>query len=114
MGKNTFIEHRPERSSGYDSRGWFIVSGHDERGYAVMVQQCRDERQPMVRVGCRYKSLKEIRAYYVSRSRNNSETDRRTAQQILSLIKIAVETVTYKGWLERKIKFNATPRKVSR
>lgn len=91
---------------------WCLISGYDERGHVVMLQKCVGEEEPMVRVGCRYMTLQEVRKHYVSQNRNYNS--RRTARGMLVLIGIAVDTAVRKGWLPKDTKFNTTPRKVRR
>jgi hypothetical protein len=92
------------------SKGWAIFCGFDERGYAVVVQKAENDRELMVRVGCQWRTLKSARSHWVSAARNRNAYDRRTAQQILMLIRIGVNRAHYYGWTNKT--FNSTPRKV--
>ncbi len=115
MARSTFEEFRDEiaRRSVNGPEGWALVAGFDERGYVLMLQQAKNEREPMVRVGCRYFTLKQARAHYVSRGRNCNRSMRRTAAQMLMLIGLAVQSAKTKGLIARSYKFNTTPRKAS-
>lgn len=111
MSRDTFDNARRQNNPEFrfarnDTRGWFVISGRDPRGYVVMLQQTTNEKEPMVRAGCKYKTLKA--------ARNWDNRSRRTAAQMLALIGIAVATAQRNGWLSRKIKFNTTPRKVTK
>lgn len=92
-------------------RGWAIFCGYDERGYAVVVQKARDDREIMVRVGCRWKSLKKARSHWVASARNYNSEGRRTAKQILMLVSIGLTRARKEGWTKKT--FNSTPRKHS-
>jgi len=120
MARDTFS---PE--NGYDKHllnagitnlghSWSILAGYDERGYAIRLQKNRDEREPMVRAGCQYMTLKEARRHWVSAGRNYAPSVRRTSAQVLALIGIAVATAKAKGWIKSSVRFNTTPRKISR
>ncbi len=118
MAKDTFDLFRNSKSDmGWlfnSEASWCIHAGNDERGYVCVVQKAADEKQVMVRVGCRYFTLKEARTHYVSKWRNRGPSLRVTARRMLALIEIAVATAKYKGWINKSVKFNATPRKVRR
>lgn len=115
MAKHTFDDFRKLVSGNRSAGGvheWCILVGFDERGYALFLQKAADESGPMVRVGCRYATLKEIRKHYVSHDRNCGPVARRTAKQMLDLIGIAVDAAKFKGWLPSDFpRFNTAPRK---
>ncbi|MGO3930835.1 hypothetical protein [Rhodopseudomonas pseudopalustris] len=119
MSCNTFApeagypQHRDRVSFLRIGRNWSILAGYDMRGYAIRLQQCTDEREPMVRAGCKYLTLKEARKHWVSAGRNDTISRRRTAAQVLMLIGLAVEAAKYNGLIDGKVRFNTTPRKAS-
>lgn len=96
------------------ANGWSILAGYDERGYAIRLQKCSDEAEPMVRAGCRYLTLKDARKHWVAAWRNRAASEQRTAAQVLMLIGLAVDTAKRKGLVSAKLRFNTTPRKVSK
>lgn len=115
MAKETFDDFRKALSQVHGHYGsWCIVGGFDERGYALTVQKSEHEKEPMVRVGCRYLTLSKARSHYVSRNRNYGVERRRTAKQMLALINVAVAAAICKRWLPNSARFNAAPRKVRR
>ncbi len=105
-----------ESNVGFTNRGcdWSILAGYDERGYAIRLQKCSDEAEPMVRAGCRYLTLKDARKHWVADWRNRAASEQRTAAQVLMLIGLAVATAKHKGLVSAKLRFNTTPRKVSK
>jgi hypothetical protein len=118
MANNTFEPFRDSHLDAHKTtsseQGWCICAGYDPRGYTVMLQQTKGELEPMVRVGCRYMTLREARKHYVSRGRNDNHWRRTTSRHMLALIGVAVETAKYIGCLDDRVKFNTTPRKVRR
>lgn len=94
------------------SRGWAMLCGYDERGFAIVIQKAADDREIMVRAGCRWKTLKAARAHWVSACRNSNAKERRSSKQILMLIGIGLTRARDRGWTKKH--FNSTPRKVSR
>lgn len=115
IGRSFVDAGEPDRLFGRapnPTRGWALFCGYDERGFAVIIQKAVNDRAIMVSVGCRWKSLGDARAHWVSVQRNRNAKDRRTAKQILLLIGIGVARAREAGWT--KISFNSTPRKVSR
>lgn len=114
--KNCYVEPgEPDKLFGRrpdPSKGWSLFCGFDERGYAIFVQKAADDREIMVRAGCRWKTLKAARAHWVSASRNGNAEERRTAKQILLLISSGVTRARTSGWTKKT--FNSRPRKVTR
>lgn len=116
MAKHTFDDFRNFATTNCRTTGnahaWCILVGFDARDYALFLQKAGDENEPMVRVGCRYATLREIRWHYVSHDRNCGPIARRTAKQMLDLIGIAVDTAKRKCLLPSDFpRFNTTPRK---
>lgn len=117
MARDTFEAFQAERlridiTPGWsEGRPWCLFVGFDTRRYPVFLQQAADEKEPMVRVGCRYETLKGIRKHYVPAGRNWSRRSRKSAAQMLMLIGLAVDTAKTRSLIASTVRFNTTPRK---
>lgn len=101
MSNDTFQEftlatNRSKNSNRFyaASGAWCIFVGFERRGYPVFVQRADDDKQIMVKAGCRFKTLRQSMAHWGRRSRGSN------GKEILQLIQIGLRQATREGFIK--------------
>lgn len=79
-----------------NSDGWAVFVGYTMRGHPVQVQRATDEKRIMVRMGCRYKSLRAAMNYWGQRAKGMR------GRQNLQLIELGLRIAERRGLIKSR------------
>lgn len=90
--------HRQKGSGRYlrPDGGWCIFVGFERRGFPVFVQRAKDDKQIMVKAGCRFYTLRQSMNHWGRRSR------RPNGKIVLQLIELGLKTALYEQFIKQR------------
>ena len=69
---------------------WIIQGATRSDGYAFFFQKLKDDKEPMVKAGCRYFTLAEAKAHWIA-TRGNTPLGRETEIIVMGMVGMAIE-----------------------